>query len=107
MPDLPDLPALAETAVLVVVLLAPGLAVTYLLGLRGIAAWALAGPSTVTVVAVGGIAAPILGLRWTPAALVGSALLAAAAAAVAGRLLARAGHRRLHTDPRGTIRGAI
>ena len=64
MPDLPSLAEAAEALCLAAVLVLPGLAVTWLVGLRGIAAWGLAPPVSVTLVALGGIVAPVAGLRW-------------------------------------------
>jgi hypothetical protein len=88
---MPDLPSLAETAVLALVLLAPGLAVSYLLGLRGIAAWAIAPPVSITLVAVGGIVAPVIGLRWSLGALLLFLAPTALGSAAIGWLLRRDG----------------
>ena len=86
---MPALSSLAETAVLALVLVVPGLVVGYLLGLRGIAAMGLAGPLSITLVALGGIAAPMVGLRWGLGVLLLSLVPMAVAAAVVGRVFGR------------------
>src|SRR3954468_7216858 len=91
MPDLPSLAEAAEALCLAALLVLPGLGPAHLLGLRGIAAWGLAPAVSVTLVAVGGIVAPVVGLRWNVLVLLGATLLAGAVAVLAARLLARAG----------------
>jgi hypothetical protein len=86
---MPDLSALAETAVLALVLVVPGLVVAYLLGLRGIAAVGLAAPISITMITLGGIAAPLLGLSWSVGVLALFLLPTAIVAVVVGRFFAR------------------
>lgn len=52
----------AVTATVVVV---PGIALAWLLGLRGIAAWAAAFPFGVTVASTAALAAPFVGMSWS------------------------------------------
>lgn len=104
MPDLPSLAEAAEALTLAAVLVLPGLAATYLLGLRGIAAWGLAPPVSITLVAVGGIVAPVVGLRWSLGVLVVGAAALAVTAAILGRVLAGD---RPRQDPRGARLGAV
>lgn len=79
--------ALAYVLVLVVIYFGPGLAVGWLLRLRGIALVALAPVFGVTTVSVGGLLAPRLGLRWSPAVLLLCCAVALVVAAGCGRLL--------------------
>jgi hypothetical protein len=76
-------PALAAA---VGVLTLPGLAVGYAAGLRGIPAWGVAAPLSVTVASLGAIAAQALGIDWGLAALVGASAAATLLAAGMGRL---------------------
>jgi hypothetical protein len=55
--------AVPEIVVCVAIMFLPGLPVTYLAGLRGIAAWAIAPVVPITVAAIGAIIAPSLGIR--------------------------------------------
>ena len=68
-------------------LLVPGLAVGWALGLRGIPVWGAAAPQSVTVLALGAVAADLLGVAWGAAPAAGAALLATLAAWGLGRLL--------------------
>lgn len=47
------------------IVIGPGLSLAFLLGLRGLAAWASAAPFGVTVVSTAALLAPMLGMRWT------------------------------------------
>ncbi len=58
--------------------LVPGLGISYLLGLRGIAAWGLAPVSSIALIAATAVLAEKLGIDWSP----GIALIVCAAAAV-------------------------
>jgi hypothetical protein len=55
--------AVPEIVVCVAIMFLPGLPVTYLLGLRGVAAWAVAPVIPITVASIGAIVAPSLGIR--------------------------------------------
>ncbi|MGZ4742997.1 MAG: DUF6541 family protein [Oryzihumus sp.] len=57
----PAWPALLAAAA---VLLVPGLATAYAAGLRGIPAWGLAAPLSVSIAAVGAVLGPFVGMRW-------------------------------------------
>lgn len=70
-----------------VALLAPGLAVGRAVGLRGIPLWGGATPLSVTVLALGAVAADLLGVAWGAAPAVGAALVAMLAAWGLGRVL--------------------
>lgn len=60
--------------------LLPGLAVTGLLGVRGVAAWSAAPALSIGALAVSAVVAPLLGLPWSPAtAAIGAAVLAGVA----------------------------
>jgi hypothetical protein len=112
MPDLPSLAEAAEALCLAAVLVLPGLACTLLVGLRGIAAWGLGPPVSVTLVAVAGIVAPGVGLGWSVGVLLAGTVVAGALAAVVGRVLdshldrprARS---RPGRDPRNVTLGAV
>jgi hypothetical protein len=58
--------------------LVPGLGISYLLGLRGIAAWGLAPVSSIALIAATAVLAEKLGIDWSP----GIALIVCAVAAV-------------------------
>jgi hypothetical protein len=76
--------AVPEIAVGIAILFLPGLAVTYLFGLRGVAAWAIAPVIPITVASIGAILAPSFGIRlsiWV--LLVPSVVIALVAGAVA------------------------
>lgn len=68
--------------VAVLVLIVPGLTIGWLLRLRGLWLIATAGPISVSVIAVGALAAPWFGLRWSPLPIV-ILTVAASLAAVA------------------------
>ncbi len=59
---LPAAPALLVAAALFVL---PGLAVTSVLGLRGILRWALAMPASLSIVVLAALVAPFVGLTWS------------------------------------------
>jgi hypothetical protein len=67
------------------VLLVPGLGAAYAAGLRGIPAWGLAPPISVSVVAVAAVVAAAVGVRWSLAPAAVTALAVAAAAGAWGR----------------------
>ena len=52
-------------AVAAVTLIAPGFAITRILGARGVVAWATAGPASVSVIVIASLAAPIVGATWS------------------------------------------
>ena len=81
--------ALPAVGLALAVLLAPGLAAGYAAGLRGIPAWGLAPPISVSVVAVAAAAAGAAGVPWGLAPAVATALAVAAAAGVWRRLAGR------------------
>ena len=60
------LPALPALALGVAILLLPGAAVAYAVGLRGIAAWGVAPGLSTTVVAGAAVLAPVMNLSWRP-----------------------------------------
>lgn len=74
---LPAAPALLVAAALFVL---PGLAVTSVLGLRGIVRWALAMPASLSIVVLAALVAPIVGLTWSvvPVVLMWFAIIAVA-----------------------------
>ena len=86
-------PAVATALVLLV---APGAAVGWAAGLRGIPAWGAAAPLSVTVLALGAVAADPLGVRWGAAPAAAATLVATLVAWSLGR---RLGPRR-EGDPR-------
>ena len=79
-----------------VLLVAPGGAVGWAAGLRGIPAWGAAAPLSVTVLALGAVAADPLGVRWGAAPAAAATLLATLVAWGLGRLLGPRGE----GDPR-------
>ena len=78
---LPVLPALLVVAVLV---LAPGAAMTYAAGARGVVAWGLAPGLSMTALGVGACLAPVMHLAWTPWLYLASTGVGVALAAGAG-----------------------
>ena len=70
-----------------VVLFAPGVAVGYALGLRGLPAWALGPALTCSLVGLGGAAAAVAGIRWSLVLFVVLAVILVAAAGAVSRLL--------------------
>ena len=81
--------ALPAVGLALAVLLVPGLAAGYAAGLRGIPAWGLAPPISVSVVAVAAAAAGAAGVPWGLAPAAATALAVAAAAGVWRRLAGR------------------
>lgn len=81
------LAAAPAVAAAMLVLVVPGGAVGWAVGLRGIPAWGAAAPLSVTVVALAAVGADLVGVRWGVAPVVGATALAAAAAWSLGRLL--------------------
>ena len=75
-------PAVATALVLLV---APGAAVGWAAGLRGIPAWGAAAPLSVTVLALGAVAADPLGVTWGAAPAAAATLVAALVAWSLGR----------------------
>nr|WP_315267473.1 DUF6541 family protein [Microbacterium lemovicicum] len=100
------LPLVGAAAATAAVILLPGLVLALILGLRGLWAWAMAGPFGVTVVVLASLAAPFAGLPWglLPVGIVFAAIavgLAVARAATGGF------RRRDDSDPAsGSPRGA-
>lgn len=94
------LEATPAVAVALVALVLPGLAVALAAGLRGIPAWGAATPLSVSVLAVGGVAAGLAGAPWGPAPALAVSALAVLVAWGLARLL---GPRR-DSDP-GWLRG--
>jgi hypothetical protein len=70
-----------------VVLFAPGVAVGYALGLRGLAAWAVGPALTCSLVGLGGAAAAEVGIHWSLALFVVLAAVLVVVAAAVSRLL--------------------
>jgi hypothetical protein len=66
----------------VVVLLGPGLLIAWILRLRGIWLWGFAGPASVSVIVIGSVLTPLVGIRWSMLAYAGSALVLAVVALV-------------------------
>jgi hypothetical protein len=93
-----------DTAPVVLVALAwlwgPGLPVGYLLGLRGIAAFALAPVISIAVVASTAVAAQLAGLKWSVPLVLVAALVVAALAGLLAFLLRRTGLLAALPDPR-------
>lgn len=89
------LPALPALALAVAILVLPGAAVAYAVGLRGIAAWGVAPSLGTTVVAGAAVLAPVMHLSWRPWLLVA----ATAAAALVGYLVGLALRPRGRTPP--------
>ncbi len=85
-----SLQVVAALAAVGLVVFGPGLACCYPLGLRGLTAWALAPSLSCTVVGLGGAAAALAGIRWSPWLLLALTAASAVVAALAGRLLRRA-----------------
>jgi hypothetical protein len=81
--------AVPVIAAAVAVMFLPGLLVTYLAGLRGIAAWALAPIVPISVAAIGAIVAPSLGVRLSIWVLVVPSLVIALVVGVLAFLLRR------------------
>jgi hypothetical protein len=86
-----------------VVLFAPGVAVGYALGLRGLAAWALGPALTCSLVGLGGAAAALAGIRWSPVLFVLLTAILVAVAAAVSRLLPP----RVTADARPARAGAV
>ena len=77
---IPAVPAVLAACVL---LLAPGLAAGWCVGLRRLWLWALAPAVSITLLCAGSIALPLLGVSWTPlSALLFAAVLGAAVVAL-------------------------
>lgn len=72
-------PAFATAALL---LLVPGLLLAWILRLRGLWLWAFAGPASVSVVVVGSVLGSVLGIAWSPLAVVAALALLAVIALV-------------------------
>jgi hypothetical protein len=93
-----------DTAPVVLVALAwlwgPGLPVGYLLGLRGIAAFALAPVISIAVVASTAVAAQLAGLKWSVPLVLVAALVVAALAGLLAFFLRRTGLLAALPDPR-------
>ena len=64
------------------IVMIPGLLVSLVLGMRGLAAWSLAVPAGVTIIVLAALAAPFVGMAWgvIPVLLVTAAVVAIAAA---------------------------
>ena len=73
------------------VLVLPGLAAAWAAGLRGIPAWGLAGPLSVTLVGVAALAGPVVGVAWGPVLLLATTALVALIALGADLMLRRRG----------------
>ena len=80
------LQALPTFLVLSAVVVLPGLAVGYALGLRGLSAWGMATPLSVTVLTVFGIIAGLAGLHWSLLVLLSGTAVTAGVAALLARL---------------------
>lgn len=91
------LAAVATVALTLLVTFGPGLAGGLLLGLRGLAAWALAPVLSVALLGLEGVAAQLAGLRWSSWWYAAASLLVAVAAFGAGRALQGSGP---DADPR-------
>ena len=90
--------ALPTFLALAAVVLLPGLAVGYALGLRGLSAWGMAPPLSVSVVSVGSVVAALAGIRWNLAVLLAATAVAAGVAAVLAQVLHLRVWRRRHVD---------
>jgi hypothetical protein len=77
----------ATTAVLLLLVFGPGLVLTRLLGLRGLAGVALAPALSCALVGLGGVAAPVAEVSWSVWVLLALTVVAGLAAYGAGRLL--------------------
>lgn len=73
--------ALAVLATIGIVMI-PGLLVSLVLGMRGLAAWALAVPAGVTIIVLAALAAPFVGMAWGLIPVLVMTLVIAAIAAV-------------------------
>lgn len=96
------LEVVAATAVVIVLVFVPGLLATYLLGLRGIPAWALAPPVSCALFGLGGVAVELAGVRWRIGVLAALTVLTAAVAHLLGRTLPPA-----RRDPGPAVRWAV
>jgi hypothetical protein len=84
---MPVLDVAATAAVLLVLVFGPGLLCAWLLGLRGLAGWSLAPAISCTLVGLGGVAAQLAGVAWSPWILVALTVVAGLASYGVGRLL--------------------
>ncbi|MFL6098451.1 MAG: DUF6541 family protein [Actinomycetales bacterium] len=96
------LEVVAATAVLIVLVFGPGLLATYLLGLRGVPAWALAAPVSCALFGLGGLAVELAGVRWSLGVLAALTVVTAVLAHLLSRILAPA-----RRDPGPALRWAV
>lgn len=80
-----------STALAIVLVFVPGAAITFSIGLRGLAAVALAAPAGMTAIGVASFLAPLVGLPWGVLPVIGVAVVIAAIALVARLIWWRGG----------------